>query len=42
MTAVVASRFMGSIPGSSVANTVTTGVFTIPLVYYYLLQLFLY
>lgn len=31
MTAVVASGFMGSISGSSVANTVTTGAFTIPL-----------
>lgn len=31
MTAVVASGFMGSVSGSSVANTVTTGAFTIPL-----------
>lgn len=31
MTAVVASGLMGSISGSSVANTVTTGAFTIPL-----------
>ncbi len=31
MSAVVASGFMGSISGSSVANTVTTGAFTIPL-----------
>ncbi len=31
MTAVLASGFMGSISGSSVANTVTTGAFTIPL-----------
>ncbi|NLY21208.1 MAG: TRAP transporter permease [Tissierellia bacterium] len=31
MTAVIASGFMGSISGSSVANTVTTGAFTIPL-----------
>ncbi|NLJ34517.1 MAG: TRAP transporter permease [Firmicutes bacterium] len=30
-TAVVASCLMGSISGSSVANTVTTGAFTIPL-----------
>ncbi|HHY37235.1 MAG TPA: TRAP transporter permease [Firmicutes bacterium] len=30
-TAVVASGLMGSISGSSVANTVTTGTFTIPL-----------
>ncbi|AOY76493.1 TRAP transporter permease [Clostridium formicaceticum] len=29
--AVVASGFMGSISGSSIANTVTTGAFTIPL-----------
>jgi len=29
--AVIASGFMGSINGSSVANTVTTGSFTIPL-----------
>ena len=31
MTAVVASGLFGSISGSSVANTVTTGAFTIPL-----------
>lgn len=31
MTAVLASGLMGSISGSSVANTVTTGAFTIPL-----------
>jgi len=31
MTAVVASGLMGSVSGSSVANTVTTGAFTIPL-----------
>ncbi|MFB0972553.1 MAG: TRAP transporter fused permease subunit, partial [Neofamilia sp.] len=31
MTSVVSSGFMGSISGSSVANTVTTGAFTIPL-----------
>lgn len=29
--AVIASGFMGSISGSSIANTVTTGAFTIPL-----------
>lgn len=31
MTSVVSSGLMGSISGSSVANTVTTGAFTIPL-----------
>lgn len=31
MTAVLASGLMGSVSGSSVANTVTTGAFTIPL-----------
>ncbi|MDO5724961.1 MAG: TRAP transporter permease [Tissierellia bacterium] len=31
MTSVLASGMMGSISGSSVANTVTTGAFTIPL-----------
>ncbi|MCI0434153.1 MAG: TRAP transporter fused permease subunit [Gemmatimonadetes bacterium] len=31
MTAAVASAFMGSISGSAVANVVTTGTFTIPL-----------